>query len=192
MPVSKSMSKSITFNRPSNEPAVLPPPASAPQLDKPALPDATPQAGTPHSPTTLTSDLTAALDPDMDLALMPDAPAGGRASLDRSEATATRLSAERSAERGAERAKRAEDWMRKAAMQAEQSDYLSAIDFYSQAIETDPSCARAYGNRGLLKGNLGNRMGAIADLRQAAQIFHARSMTGNYEMVLSYIKRLTV
>jgi tetratricopeptide (TPR) repeat protein len=133
---------------------------------------------------TVVHTLDPVLDPEMDPALVPDAPAIARLVMDLPDSPAALLIAER--------AKRAEDWMRKAALQAEQTDYVAAIDFYSQAIETDPSCARAYGNRGLLKGNLGNRVGAIADLRQAAQIFHARSMTGNYEMVLAYIKRLSL
>lgn len=84
----------------------------------------------------------------------------------------------------------AEQWLHKAAMKAEQSDYVAAIDCYTRAIDLDPDCARAYGNRGLLKGNLGQHQGALADLRQAAQLFLSQGKMANYEMVMGYMRNL--
>jgi tetratricopeptide (TPR) repeat protein len=84
----------------------------------------------------------------------------------------------------------AEDCIRQASAKSEEGDYLGAVQSYSEAIERDPNFARAYGNRGLVRSNLGDRRGALADWQQAAKLFMAQGSTTNYEMALSYIRKL--
>jgi hypothetical protein len=38
--------------------------------------------------------------------------------------------------------------------------------------------------------NLGNRIGALADFRIAAELFLAQGRIANYEMVLDYIEKM--
>lgn len=84
----------------------------------------------------------------------------------------------------------AEDYMKQAAERAESGDYVGAIESYDLAISVDPSFARAYGNRGLVRSNLGDKRGAIADWQAAAKLFLNQGRIANYEMVLGYIKKL--
>ena len=83
-----------------------------------------------------------------------------------------------------------EEFMKLAASKAEQSDYVGAVQNYNQAILVDPDHARAYGSRALVRVNLGDRQGAIADFHKAATLFLAQGSTANYEMVLSYIREV--
>lgn len=83
-----------------------------------------------------------------------------------------------------------EDCMKQAAARAEDGDYVGAIQSYDRAILLDPNFARAYGNRGLVRANLGDGRGAIQDWQQAAKLFLAQGRVANYEMVLGYIRRL--
>ncbi len=83
----------------------------------------------------------------------------------------------------------AEDCLKQAGARAEDGDYVAAVQHYNQAILLDPNYARAYGNRGLVKANLGDMRGAMEDFQKAAQLFLAQGSMGNYEMVLGYIRR---
>lgn len=51
------------------------------------------------------------------------------------------------------------------------SDLRRAIADYTRAVELNPNLADAYGNRGILLYNLGNKQRAIADLQRAADLF---------------------
>ncbi len=90
----------------------------------------------------------------------------------------------------ADQVRTAEDYMKQATVRAEEGDYVGAVQSYNQAILLDPGYARAYGNRGLVKANLGDKRGAIADCQKAAQLFLAQGSSANYEMVLGYIRRI--
>lgn len=84
----------------------------------------------------------------------------------------------------------AEDFLNLAGASAEEGDYVKAVQNYNQAISLDPSFARAYGNRGLVRANLGDQWGAIQDYQQAAKLFLAQGSTANYEMVLNYLEKI--
>ncbi|MBE9077232.1 hypothetical protein IQ241_07980 [Romeria aff. gracilis LEGE 07310] len=80
--------------------------------------------------------------------------------------------------------------IRTAAVAAENTDYITAVEKYSLVLEQVPDHARAYGDRGLVKANMGDRQGAIADLRRAATLFLDQGLTANYEMVMKYLDGL--
>lgn len=81
--------------------------------------------------------------------------------------------------------------MKQAAVQTEKQDYWGAIHSYSQVISLNPENANAYGNRGLLKLNVGDQEGAITDFQHAAQLFWHTGKTANFEMTLNYLRKLT-
>lgn len=81
--------------------------------------------------------------------------------------------------------------MKLAAAQTETQNYWEAIHSYSQAISLNPENANAYGNRGLLKLNLGDQQGAITDFQHAAQLFWHTGKTANFEITLNYLRKLT-
>lgn len=83
-----------------------------------------------------------------------------------------------------------EDFMKQAAAHAEDGDYVGAIESYTRAIECDPTFARAYGNRGMVRSNLGDRRGAVEDWQKAAELFLAQRSMANYEMALSYLRKM--
>jgi Flp pilus assembly protein TadD len=83
----------------------------------------------------------------------------------------------------------AEDFMKRATAKAEEGDYVGAVQSYDRVIELNPDYARAYGNRGFVKKNLGDRLGALADFQMAAKLFLAQGKTANYEQVLDYLRK---
>ncbi|HEY9906465.1 MAG TPA: tetratricopeptide repeat protein [Thermosynechococcaceae cyanobacterium] len=84
----------------------------------------------------------------------------------------------------------ADDFMRQAGARSEEGDYLGAVQSYGQAIQLAPDYARAYGNRGLVRLNLGDKRGALEDWQNAAKLFLTQGSTTNYEMALGYIRKL--
>ncbi|MGF1478611.1 MAG: tetratricopeptide repeat protein [Cyanophyceae cyanobacterium] len=84
----------------------------------------------------------------------------------------------------------AENLVKLAEAKAEEGDSIEALQNYSQAISLNPQYARAYGERGLLRANLGDKHGAREDYQQAAQLFLAQGSKANYEMVLGYLQSL--
>jgi regulator of sirC expression with transglutaminase-like and TPR domain len=84
-----------------------------------------------------------------------------------------------------------EDSLKQAAVKAEGGNYLAAVEIYDRVIEIDPECATAYGNRALIRANLGNKQGAIEDLRKAAFLFLQQGKTANCEMALERIKSIS-
>lgn len=84
-----------------------------------------------------------------------------------------------------------EDFLKQASAKAEAGNYLAAVEIYNQAINLDPECARAYGNRALIRANLGDKKGAIEDLRKAAFLFLKEGKTANCEMALDRIKSIS-
>jgi|GEM_PF-3359456 len=83
-----------------------------------------------------------------------------------------------------------EGLMRLAAVQTERQDYMGAIYSYSQVISHYPVHGNAYGNRGLLKLNIGDRQGAVLDFQKAADIFRKTGKTANFEMTLNYLRKI--
>lgn len=89
-----------------------------------------------------------------------------------------------------EEAMTAEDFMKQAAARADGGDYVGAIQSYDEAVSINPENARAFGNRGFMRLNLGDRMGALSDFRAAAELFLTQGRMANYEMVLDYIEKM--
>jgi len=89
-----------------------------------------------------------------------------------------------------EEAMTAEDFMKQAAARADDGDYVGAIQSYDAVVSINSENARAYGNRGFMKLNLGDRMAALADFRIAAELFLTQGRMANYEMVLDYIEKM--
>ncbi|PZD72429.1 hypothetical protein C1752_03746 [Acaryochloris thomasi RCC1774] len=80
--------------------------------------------------------------------------------------------------------------MQIAAAKAETNAYLQAINIYTQALNLCPDNARAYGARGLLRSNVGDQQGAIADIQYAAQLFRQQGKTANFEIALGYLRKI--
>lgn len=78
----------------------------------------------------------------------------------------------------------------KAAAKAETFSYRQAIALYTEAIQIYPDDARAYGGRGLLRSNLGDKQGAIVDFSHAAQLFQKQGKTANFEIALGYLNSM--
>ena len=89
-----------------------------------------------------------------------------------------------------EEALTAEDFMKQAAARADGGDYVGAIQSYDAVVCLDPENARAYGNRGFMRLNLGDRVSALTDFRMAAELFLAQGRMANYETVLDYIEKI--
>lgn len=81
--------------------------------------------------------------------------------------------------------------MKLAAIQMEKQECLGAIHSYSEVIDLQPEHANAYGNRGLLKLNIGDYQGAIIDFQHAAQLFFRSGKTANFEIVLNYLRKIS-
>lgn len=80
--------------------------------------------------------------------------------------------------------------MQRAAAKAEAHAYVQAISVYTEALDLCPDNARAYGARGLLRSNMGDQQGAIADIQHAARLFRQQGKTANFEIALGYIRKI--
>ncbi|MEO0373674.1 MAG: hypothetical protein AAF329_03400 [Cyanobacteria bacterium P01_A01_bin.17] len=80
--------------------------------------------------------------------------------------------------------------MQRAAAKAETHAYVQAINVYTEALDLCPDNARAYGARGLLRSNVGDQQGAIADIQYAAQLFRQQGKTANFEIALGYLRKI--
>ena len=60
----------------------------------------------------------------------------------------------------------------------------------TQAIQLNPSYAKAYANRGITLVRMGDQKGAIADLQQAARLFRAQGMAADAQKALDLIGQL--
>jgi tetratricopeptide (TPR) repeat protein len=81
--------------------------------------------------------------------------------------------------------------LQSAAAKAETQAYRQAIDIYTQVIHLCPENACAYGDRGLLRSNLGDQQGAITDISCAAHLFYKQGRTANFEIALGYLNAMT-
>jgi tetratricopeptide (TPR) repeat protein len=69
-------------------------------------------------------------------------------------------------------------------------DNVSAIIYFTKAIDRDSTYAEAYTNRGLIYYQLGDRHKAFADLTKSAQYFSDRGKTKTAREIKSLIERL--
>ncbi|MBW4457302.1 MAG: tetratricopeptide repeat protein [Nostoc indistinguendum CM1-VF10] len=57
-------------------------------------------------------------------------------------------------------------------------------------IQFDPQFAQAYGNRGIVYNQIGNKQKAIENFQQAVQMFQAQNNTNGYEQAIKLLKQL--
>ncbi len=69
-------------------------------------------------------------------------------------------------------------------------DHLAALDSFEQVLTLDPTHADTYLNRAMVRGELGDRAGAIADLRQAEHYFQQQGNNVQTEQVRALLIRL--
>jgi tetratricopeptide (TPR) repeat protein len=65
-----------------------------------------------------------------------------------------------------------------------------ALADYSIAIKNSIEYALAYANRGILKSEMGDKKGAIANLQQAQQLFISQNNSAGAEFVADLLKKL--
>ena len=83
-----------------------------------------------------------------------------------------------------------EDFYRWAMMATETKDYASAVDNFTQMLERKPDFAPAYLGRGMARLQTNDRVGAIADLKQADKLFTAQGDIKTAQGIQQSIKTL--
>ncbi|MBO3458376.1 tetratricopeptide repeat protein [Aetokthonos hydrillicola CCALA 1050] len=68
--------------------------------------------------------------------------------------------------------------------------FVAAVTDYTHALEVNPNNAAAYYNRGEVRSKLGDKKGAIADLKKALDIFKSQGEQDNYQDALNHLKQL--
>jgi tetratricopeptide (TPR) repeat protein len=76
------------------------------------------------------------------------------------------------------------------ALRNELKEYPKAIADFNQAIYLNPEDADAYGNRGLVYSQLGDRENAIADLEKAAQLFCQQGSFNDCQQAQELLRQL--
>ncbi len=74
--------------------------------------------------------------------------------------------------------------------QAMAGNLAASIRDFNLAIEFDRNFADAYYNRGISRHSLGDKRGARADLREAAQLFRTQKDLGGYQQAKEWIEKL--
>ncbi|MEO0805592.1 MAG: hypothetical protein AAFY33_04725 [Cyanobacteria bacterium J06643_4] len=69
-------------------------------------------------------------------------------------------------------------------------DYPNAIGLFSQALLIAPDNADIYGNRCVVRHRSGDRAGAIADCRKAAELYKRQGNLARYRYALRALERL--
>jgi len=69
-------------------------------------------------------------------------------------------------------------------------NYVEAMTDYTQSLQLNPDNAAAYYNRGEVRSKLGDKNGAIADLKKAVDIFQSQGEQDNYQDALNHLKKL--
>ncbi|MGB3512218.1 MAG: tetratricopeptide repeat protein, partial [Microcoleaceae cyanobacterium] len=68
--------------------------------------------------------------------------------------------------------------------------YQQAIDDYTTAIEFEPTDAKTYYNRGILRYFTQDYQAAIADFQQAADLYQQQGKDEDYQEVIKMITKL--
>ncbi|TAF08975.1 MAG: tetratricopeptide repeat protein [Nostocales cyanobacterium] len=69
-------------------------------------------------------------------------------------------------------------------------NFIRAIEDYTQAIKIDRNFSKAYNYRGIARSQLGDKQGAIADFKQAADLFYEQGDQKFYKYALDKIREL--
>lgn len=83
-----------------------------------------------------------------------------------------------------------EDFLQQAIEKAKRRNFAAALEDLDWVLQLDPGDTDAYIHRGQVRAELGDRSGAIADYRQAAQIFLDRADKNNAQALLIKIQQL--
>jgi uncharacterized protein YjbI with pentapeptide repeats len=84
----------------------------------------------------------------------------------------------------------AEDFYRLGVSEAKAGNYVNAIDFYNQALRLDEKLAAAYFARSMALADLGNLTGAIADAKQAEQLYKTLNSSEGEKVSLQLVETL--
>jgi Flp pilus assembly protein TadD len=84
----------------------------------------------------------------------------------------------------------AEDFFKQGEVKAETGNYIEAMQDYNQALLLNPNDAKAYGNRGLARLQLGDQRGALEDFQTSARLFLNQGSLANYQVALGYVQKL--
>ena len=84
----------------------------------------------------------------------------------------------------------ADDYLTSADQKFDQDDYSGALADYNQAIALTPEDAEAHHNRGMLKQDMKDRLGAINDLQAAVRLYRQQGQMSNLRDVLDLLRKL--
>jgi tetratricopeptide (TPR) repeat protein len=84
----------------------------------------------------------------------------------------------------------AEDFYRLGVSEAKAGHYVNAIDFYNQALRLDDKLAAAYFARSMALADLGNLTGAMADAKQAEQLYKTLNSPEGEKFSLQLVEAL--
>ena len=79
---------------------------------------------------------------------------------------------------------------KKAIEEAKSGDRQAALADFNKAITLSPNFARAYSRRGRLKYDLGDKQGALVDLKKAAELYKQQGKMDKYDKVMSKIEEI--
>ncbi|PSB35182.1 pentapeptide repeat-containing protein [Stenomitos frigidus] len=83
-----------------------------------------------------------------------------------------------------------EDFYRWAVTDSEAKNYASAVTNFTHVLERQPNFAPAYLGRGMARLQTNDRLGAIADLKQADKLFTAQGDTKTAQSIQQSVKTL--
>lgn len=83
-----------------------------------------------------------------------------------------------------------EDFYHWAIADGEQKNYASAVENFNQVLARQPDFAQAYLGRGMARLQTSDRLGAIADLKQADKLFTAQGNTKTAQGIQQSLKEL--
>ncbi|WP_019508099.1 tetratricopeptide repeat protein [Pleurocapsa sp. PCC 7319] len=71
-----------------------------------------------------------------------------------------------------------------------EENYQQAIAEYDEAIKLNPNLAEAFGNRGFLRFQLGEKQEGLKDLQHAAELFLDEGNVDRYQQTIAFIQMI--
>ena len=84
----------------------------------------------------------------------------------------------------------AEDFYRWGMAEAERDNFNRALELIDQALTMKPDYANAYLSRGIVRFQQGDRAGAIADSKQAVELYTTQNNTQGVELAQAVMKKI--
>ena len=69
-------------------------------------------------------------------------------------------------------------------------NFQQAIAEYDEAIKLNPNLAEAFGNRGFLRFQLGDKQEGLKDLQHAAELFLDEGNMDRYQQTIAFIQMI--